>query len=90
VVSGSWWFAVIAVPLTILTFLVWKWWLGHAIRSQERKQAVAADMEKPKGRTQSWTSNLGMERASGWVIKGVSAMQSRRKGGRLTDNGRQV
>jgi hypothetical protein len=81
---------VISVPLTILTFLVWKWWLGHAIRSQERKQAVAADVEKPKGRAHRWTANLRMERARGCVNKGVSAMQSRRRGGRLTDNDCQV
>ncbi|KUJ21645.1 uncharacterized protein LY89DRAFT_729158 [Mollisia scopiformis] len=38
VVSGSWWFAVISVPLTIITFIVWRWWVSHAIKAQERRQ----------------------------------------------------
>lgn len=40
VVSGAWWFAVVAIPLTVLTFLVWKLWLDHTIKMEARKTSI--------------------------------------------------
>jgi len=80
VVSASWWFAVVSVPLTIFTFLVWKWWLSHSIRAAERKQVAEPSHE---------------ENSVGWVVKSVPSWSSAWKyvsdarghqKGRLPDN----
>lgn len=58
VVSGSWWFAVISVPLTIVTFVAWKSWMIHATRLEERKQTIGKDDSNHS--QQHWTSNYEM------------------------------
>jgi hypothetical protein len=85
VVSGSWWFAVVSVPLTILTFLVWKWWLSHSIMMQERNQvAEIVQKEGEKSKSQGlWPANKG-RRWLDW--KHVSGMKGRRQA-RLVDDG---
>jgi len=78
VVSGSWWFAVISVPLTIITFLIWKYWLLSSIREQERKQATEIDTDKVVG---DESLSIGYGKLSrNWVGKYVLALRNRRRG----------
>jgi len=83
VVSGSWWFAVISVPLTILTFLAWKLWLDHATRVEGRKHAVVPDEEKSSSRTPSWASSLALGWTRKWAKEKLSAVRNRRGAHRL-------
>jgi len=32
VIAESWWFVVISLPLTIATFLLWRFWLSHSTK----------------------------------------------------------
>lgn len=63
VIVDSWWFAVAAIPLTILTFAVWKYWLFRTIRRQkqndeERMQAQPSEAyEMSSCRTNSQISS---------------------------------
>lgn len=79
--KGSYWFAVVAVPLTILTFAVWWWWLSHSIRTQERKQSAGLSDEKSDS-----LQALSLTQQIGWVsnLKYVADIKGRRKS-RLAD-----
>jgi hypothetical protein len=78
VVSGSWWFAVISVPLTIITFLIWKYWLLSSIREQERKQAAEINPEKVGGGVESLSTGYG-KLSRNWVGNYMLALRNRRR-----------
>ncbi|TVY81366.1 Serine/threonine-protein kinase dkf-1 [Lachnellula suecica] len=50
IIPQSWWFVVIAIPLTIATFAIWKLWLSYTMRAQERKASHGFAEEKTIGR----------------------------------------
>lgn len=78
-VSGSWWFAIISVPLTIITFLTWKYWLLSSIREQKRKQAAEVNPEKVGEDVESWSTGYG-RLSCNWVGKYVLALRNRQRG----------
>ncbi|KAH8817013.1 hypothetical protein F5884DRAFT_241855 [Xylogone sp. PMI_703] len=56
-VSASWWFAVISVPLTVLTVLVWKWWLSRLITTQ--RQTIRTSEVSDQQTSKCWVSICG-------------------------------
>lgn len=40
VASGAWWFAAIAVPLTILTMVAWRAWVAWAAKTDRMRLAL--------------------------------------------------
>jgi hypothetical protein len=88
VVSGSWWFAVVAVPLTVVTFLVWKLWLNYATKSQEHKERKQNAIAGAEYHSRNRQRRVGLGWASGWLTKRLLTM--RRKPDRLAENGCQV
>jgi hypothetical protein len=38
IISQSWWFVVVALPLTIATFAAWKLWLSYTMKAHEGKK----------------------------------------------------
>ena len=32
IIAESWWFVVISLPLTVATFLLWRFWLSHSTK----------------------------------------------------------
>jgi hypothetical protein len=70
-ISESWWFAVITIPLTIVTFLIWKYWLSTSIKHREREEDYSAFREKSKD--MSWKRGLIMQQSLYWIGKRLSA-----------------
>ncbi|KAL5315476.1 hypothetical protein ACEPPN_016344 [Leptodophora sp. 'Broadleaf-Isolate-01'] len=42
VISESWWFVVVSLPLTVFTFLFWRYWLSHTMKKSEQKKPTQA------------------------------------------------
>jgi len=71
---------VIAVPLTIATFSLWKLWLYYTIKEDERKRLAEINAEKASADHQSWSQDFGSKAAHSWPVKYVHALQNRRRG----------
>jgi hypothetical protein len=69
VVSASWWFAVVSVPLTVVTFLLWRFWLSCAIKKQEREEQAEIAFEKS-----------GKEEKLDWMSRRLAAFRKQRRG----------
>ena len=78
VVSASWWFAVVSVPLTVVTFLVWRFWLLYSIKTQERKEQAQIEFEK-SGMREPCSSNSGKEEKLDWMSRRLAAFRKQRR-----------
>jgi hypothetical protein len=90
IVAGSWWFAVVSIPLTIFTFIAWALWLHYSIKSQKRKQGFTEDEKEMDGTDQRWGRGFGVALTGSWVAKGILRLRSRSKAHRLTQSGHQA
>jgi hypothetical protein len=79
VVSASFWFAVVSVPLTVVTFLLWRFWLSYAIKKQERKERAQIAFEK-SGMREPCSSNSGKEKKLDWMSRRLAAFRKQRRG----------
>jgi hypothetical protein len=82
VVSASWWFAVVSVPLTVVTFSLWRFWMSYAIKKQERKERKErAQIEFEKsGMREPCSSNSGKEERLNWMSRRLAAFRKQRRG----------
>jgi hypothetical protein len=85
VVSGSWWFAVVSVPLTIATFGLWKYWLYYSIREEERKHASEITPKKEKSKPDLYPYRVAKGH-HGWMTRCVSIIR-RRHQDKVPENG---
>ncbi|PVH74785.1 hypothetical protein DL98DRAFT_19703 [Cadophora sp. DSE1049] len=50
VISESWWFVVVALPLTVFTFFLWRYWLSYSLREQDSNDhTVHKEETQPRG-----------------------------------------
>jgi hypothetical protein len=84
IVSGAWWFGAVSIPLTVVTFLVWRYWLSYSLRKQDRKDSAEIVPEKPGSEHHEWRYGIR------WHTKSVSRFVfALRRGGRgqIADSG---
>lgn len=78
VIADSYWFAVVATPLTVFTFGVWRFWLRLSMRAEERKQKDELYSEKESTDPQHWPG-IGRGRFT-WAKNPLKALGNRRRG----------
>ncbi len=71
-ISESWWFAVITVPLTVVTFLVWKYWLSTSIKHREREEEDDSSYGE-KSKVVPSKRGLIMQQSFYWIGRRLSA-----------------
>ncbi|KAF8849199.1 hypothetical protein BDZ45DRAFT_243908 [Acephala macrosclerotiorum] len=65
VVAESWWFAVVTVPLTVFTFLLWRYWLMYTLKKGDRKPEIEV-VDEGKNEQESWFTADNGRAAAGW------------------------
>lgn len=70
-ISESWWFAVITVPLTVVTFLVWRYWLSTSIKHREREEDDSSYGERSKDMPRK--RSLSLQQSFYWLGRRLSA-----------------
>ncbi|TVY57550.1 hypothetical protein LCER1_G002864 [Lachnellula cervina] len=79
VISQSWWFVVVAIPLTIATFATWKLWLSYTMNAQEGKKTLRFG----EGKANSRRSSIKPGVASNWMFWHRSPSKQHQRGGIL-------
>jgi len=80
VVSGSWWFVVVSAPLTIVTFLLWRYWLYYSIKKGDTQPKKSNPiLEKDPGH-HIWHNSRGLEWYNKMLAKYTFAARNRRGG----------
>ncbi|KAH7317939.1 hypothetical protein BKA65DRAFT_515468 [Rhexocercosporidium sp. MPI-PUGE-AT-0058] len=77
VISEFWWFAVVSIPLTVLTFLLWRYWLSQTMRQSEQRSPTPVSRQSKEGEGHSLSPLRG----------GPLARLSRRLQGLRNQNG---
>jgi hypothetical protein len=71
-ISESWWFAVITIPLTIVTFLIWKYWLSTSIKHREREEEDYSPYRE-KSKDMPLKRGLSIQQSLYWIGRRLSA-----------------
>jgi hypothetical protein len=83
IAKDSWWFVVVAFPLTIATFLAWKYWLFSSMRRQDCWKDVGS-MGNGRKDARPWPRFKTHEFFK-WLAKQFSAARNRRRSGIAAD-----
>ncbi|TVY48837.1 hypothetical protein LOCC1_G001672 [Lachnellula occidentalis] len=81
IISQSWWFVVVAIPLTIATFATWKLWLSYTMNAQEGKKSLQFGEGKANSRRSSTEHGV----TSNWISWHRSPLKRHHRGGILED-----
>lgn len=76
-IAESWWFAVIAGPLTIFTFLLWRFWLTYTVRMDKHKRRDELHTKILPADFNGW-SGPTREKTKAWMRNSLLLLQNRR------------
>ncbi|TVY41413.1 hypothetical protein LSUB1_G003304 [Lachnellula subtilissima] len=79
IISQSWWFVVVAIPLTVATFAIWKLWLSYTMNAQEGKKSL----QFGEGKVNSRRSSIEHGVTSNWIFWNRSPSKRHQRGGIL-------
>lgn len=88
VVAGAWWFGVVTVPLTVATFIAWKYWLSYTMREHERRVSAKSTATTPE-RVETSSALPSHIYPIAWPIKSASKFifqMRNRDRGRIIDS----
>ncbi len=63
---------MITIPLTVVTFLVWKYWLSISIKHREREEEDDSSYGE-KSKNLPWKRGLSMPQSFYWIGRTLSA-----------------
>lgn len=82
-ISHAWWAVVVALPLTICTFLLWKVWLSQTMKQHEHAENRHPTRENPRRYTSAYSCIIGSWKQLAWHF-----YQARKKvGDQMVHNG---
>jgi hypothetical protein len=79
IVSGSWWFVVISAPLTIATFLLWRYWLYHSVKKDNDRTGFSNSLPEKPDALQHWYERHGMEWYGKWLGRSMFRIRNKHK-----------